>query len=102
MTRNEARPVALVTGAARRIGATIARTLHGAGYDLVLHCHASLHEAGMLRDELLAARPGSALVVSANLADDTAPKRLVDAALAQFGRLDALVNNASRFRPTPL
>ncbi len=96
------RPVALVTGAARRIGATIARTLHGAGYDLVLHCHASLHEAGMLRDELLAARPGSALVVSANLADDTAPTRLVDAALAQFGRLDALVNNASRFRPTPL
>ncbi|MFB9067708.1 pteridine reductase [Pseudofulvimonas gallinarii] len=96
------RPVALVTGAARRIGATIARTLHGAGYDLVLHCHASLHEGQALCDELLAARADSAIVASADLADDTAPTRLVEAAVDRFGRLDALVNNASRFRPTPL
>jgi pteridine reductase len=96
------RPVALVTGAARRIGAAIARTLHAAGYDLVLHHHTSQADALALRDELLAARGDSVVLVRADLADDAASAVLVQAALDGFGRLDALVNNASRFRPTPL
>src|SRR5690606_28322132 len=93
---------ALVTGAARRIGAAIARTLHAAGYDLVLHHHTSQADALALRDELLAARGDSVVLVRADLADDAASAVLVQAALDGFGRLDALVNNASRFRPTPL
>lgn len=96
------RPVVLVTGAARRIGAAIARCLHDAGYDLLLHYRGSQQAAQALRDELLAQRADSAVTVAVDLADDDAPQRLVDAALAHFGRLDALVNNASTFRPTPL
>jgi len=96
------RPVALVTGAAKRVGARIARRLHGAGYDLALHHRRSEAEMATLAGELEAARPGSVLVLQAELGDDGAPERLVQATLDRFGRLDALVNNASAFRPTPV
>lgn len=96
------RPVALITGAARRIGAAIARCLHAAGYDLALHYRGSAGAAQALRDELLAARGDSVSLLQADLADAQAPARLVQATIERFGRLDALVNNASTFRPTPL
>ena len=96
------RPVALVTGAAKRVGARIARRLHGAGYDLALHHRRSEAEMAALTGELEASRPGSVLVLQAELADDGAPEALVQATLDRFGRLDALVNNASAFRPTPV
>jgi pteridine reductase len=96
------RPVALVTGAGKRVGAVIARTLHAAGYDLVLHCRRSVAETGTLATELEHARTGSTLVLQAELADPHAPAMLVDATLAHFGRLDALINNASAFFPTPV
>lgn len=96
------RPVALVTGAARRIGATIARTLHAAGYDLALHCRHSRAEMEALAAELDQARPHGTLVLQADLADAGRLPALVDAAVARFGRLDGLVNNASTFQPTPL
>jgi len=96
------RPVALITGAGKRVGATIARTLHAAGYDLALHCRRSVAEAETLAGELEAARAGSTLVLQAELADVHALPALVDTTLARFGRLDALVNNASGFHPTPL
>ena len=102
LSSSSERPVVLVTGAARRIGAAIACALHDAGYDVLLHYRGSQQAAQALRDELLAQRAGSAVAVAADLADDDAPQLLVDAALAHFGRLDALVNNASTFRPTPL
>ena len=95
------RPVALVTGAARRLGAAIARRLHAAGDDLVLHCHASRAEAGALAAELEAARPGSTLVLQADLAQFDRLPELVAKAVGRFGRLDALVNNAAAFLPTP-
>jgi pteridine reductase len=94
--------VAIVTGAARRIGATIARALHGRGLDVVIHYRGSADEAEALRDELLALRRGSAALVRADLADDSAPERIRDAALEAFGRIDVLVNNASAFYPTPV
>ena len=47
----------LITGAARRIGAAIARGLHAAGANVVLHCHRSREEAESLADTLNAARP---------------------------------------------
>jgi pteridine reductase len=96
------RPVALVTGAARRLGAAIARRLHAAGHDLALHYRDSAADMQALASELDAARPGSVLSLQADLADTGALPGLVDAAVARFDRLDALVNNASAFSPTPL
>lgn len=96
------RPLALITGAARRIGATIARRLHAAGYDLALHYRSPGTELDTLLAELESARPGSTLALEANLTDLAATSALVPATLARFGRLDALVNNASSFYPTPL
>ena len=95
-------PVALVTGGARRIGAAIARRLHAAGYALVVHYRSGEADALALRAELEARRRDSVLLVPAELADPAAPAALVGAALAHFGRLDALVNNASAFYPTPI
>lgn len=97
-----AAPVALVTGAARRIGAAIARRLHADGYVLALHCHRSRGEADALAAELDAARPDSTCVLQADLADAAALPALVADTVARFGRLDALVNNAAAFAPTPL
>jgi len=96
------RPVALVTGGARRVGSVIARTLHDAGYDLALHCRHSVAEAEALAAELERRRADSTMVLQADLADPDAPAALVDTLLAQAGRLDALVNNASAFFPTPV
>ncbi|KLI97615.1 pteridine reductase [Luteimonas sp. FCS-9] len=96
------RPVALITGAARRLGAAIARHLHAHGHDVALHCHASRAEADALAAALEAERPGSAVVLQADLADADATAALVDATVARFGRLDALVNNAAAFAPAPL
>lgn len=102
MQMTHPRPVALVTGAARRVGAAIARRLHAAGYDIALHHRASAAEAAALASELNAARPDSVLLLQGELADDAVPARLVADGLARFGRLDALVNNASAFYPTPV
>ncbi len=102
MTTTGGRPVALVTGAARRVGATIARRLHAAGYDVALHCRRSRAELEALIGELEGVRAGSTLALQAELADVAQLPRLVDAAIARFGRLDGLVNNASAFYPTPL
>ena len=91
----------LITGAARRIGATIARTLHAAGANVVLHCHRSRAEAEFVAAELEARRPGSARIVQADLLDVDALPALAAAAAEAFGGLDALVNNASSFFATP-
>ena len=104
---SEARPagdrrVALVTGAARRIGAAVARALHADGYDLALQCRDSRAEAEARAAELERARAGSTLVLHADLAAFDRLAELVAATLGRFGRLDALVNNASAFFPTPV
>lgn len=92
--------VALVTGAARRIGAAIARRLHAAGANVVLHYRGADADAAQLEKDLNAARAGSALKLKGDLLAPVAPKALVDAALQRFARLDILVNNASAFYPT--
>lgn len=96
------RPVALITGAAKRVGAQIARSLHGAGYDLALHYRHSRGEMDALCAELNMARNGSARAIQAELADVEVMPRIVDDCIARFGRLDALVNNASAFYATPV
>ncbi|MGN2242908.1 pteridine reductase [Frateuria sp. GZRR33] len=102
MSPQHPRPVALVTGGARRVGASIARTLHAAGYDLALHYRHSADEAAALLAELEHARTGSTLALQADLAAVDGLPALVDQVLARFGQLDALVNNASAFFPTPV
>ncbi|HBK56847.1 MAG TPA: pteridine reductase [Xanthomonadales bacterium] len=95
-------PVALVTGSAKRVGATIARRLHRAGFDLALHYRRSAADMQALCAELNTARPGSACAFAADLAEPADVEALVPAVLAQFGRLDALVNNASGYYATPI
>lgn len=93
--------VALVTGGARRLGAAIVRALHAAGYAVAVHCRASGDEARALAAELEASRAGSSLVLEADLARFDALPELVAHTVGRFGRLDALVNNAAAFFPTP-
>ena len=93
---------ALVTGAAKRIGAAIARRLHAAGANVVLHYRGAEAEAAALEAELNAARAGSAAKVKADLLAPIAPRLLLGSALERFGRLDVLVNNASSFYPTAI
>jgi len=102
MKNERRRGAAIVTGAARRIGAAIAATLHARGLDVVIHCRNSRAEADRLAEELNDSRAESAIVVGTELSDDGAPDRIVGAAMRSFGRLDVLVNNASAFYPTPL
>lgn len=92
----------LVTGAARRIGAAIARSLHADGANVLLHCRASRTQADALATELNAHRTDSARVLVADLLDLDALPRLAEQAQAAWGRLDALVNNASSWLATPL
>jgi len=94
--------VALVTGAARRLGAAIARHLHGGGYHVVLHYRESQAQTQELVEELNHQRPGSASVVQACLDPQLDYQALVQKVLEMAGRLDLLVNNASEFFPTPL
>lgn len=94
--------VALVTGAARRIGAAIARRLHAEGYAIALHCHRSGDEAAALLSELESARADSTLLLQADLAAFDRLPELVASTIGRFGRLDALVNNAAAFFPTPI
>src|SRR5690606_20834901 len=94
-------PVALVTGGARRLGAAIVRRLHAAGYAVAVHCRASTAQARTLARELEQQRPGSCLVLEADLDRFDALPELVARTIGRFGRLDALVDNAAPFFPTP-
>ena len=93
---------ALITGAARRIGAEIARRLHAAGANVAIHYHASCADAAGLRDDLNAIRSGSAKTFQADLANVAELEPLVSRVAGWTGGLDVLVNNASSFYPTPL
>jgi len=93
---------ALVTGAARRVGATIARALHGAGANVLLHYRSSSDEAARVAAELNQARAGSAATAECDLLEVDQLQGLVAEAARAFGGLDILVNNASTFYPTPI
>lgn len=92
----------LVTGAAKRVGASIARVLHGAGARLALHYRQSCLEATALAAELNSVRADSAAAIRADLLNAADVERLIHRSIEHFGQLDALVNNASSFYPTPI
>ncbi len=95
-------PVVLITGAARRIGASIAQTLHHSGFNIVLHYRDSAADAEQLCAGLNRQRAGSAISVQADLLNTAALPALIDRSLQAWQRLDALINNASSFYPTPV
>jgi pteridine reductase len=92
----------LITGAAKRVGAEIARRVHAAGASVALHYRSAAGEARALAARLNEQRPRSAVVLQADLLDCPRLPALVRGVLDSFGRLDALVNNASSFFPTAL
>lgn len=98
----EIEQVALITGAARRLGACTARHLHQRGLNIVIHCRNSIEDALALKEELEAQRRDSVRILQADLDDCEAVRQLAADTLAQWQRLDVLVNNASSFYAKPL
>jgi pteridine reductase len=92
----------LITGAARRLGACVARKLHAAGAAVAVHHKRSVAEANELVAQFNALRAGSGLAIAADLTDVEQMPRLIETVLASYGRLDVLVNNASSFYPTAI
>ncbi|KTD17791.1 pteridine reductase [Legionella jordanis] len=97
LANKQALRVALVTGGGRRIGASIVKALHGAGFDVAIHCHHSLPQAKALAEQLNLRRAHSACVIQQNLHEADAAKQLIDKTISWKGRLDAIINNASMF-----
>ncbi|MBT8444026.1 MAG: pteridine reductase [Gammaproteobacteria bacterium] len=93
---------ALITGAGKRIGACVARTLHAAGANVAIHYRGSKGAALQVANELNGRRAGSAITIGADLLDIAGLPAVVDEVIGQTGRLDILVNNASSFYPTPV
>ena len=91
---------ALITGAARRVGAAIACALHRAGANVVLHYRSSSESAAALARELNGVRPGSAVLAECDLLQMSQLHTLAETSVRAFGGLDILVNNASTFYPT--
>lgn len=100
MKSNPNPPVALVTGAARRMGAAIATCLHEHGFRVVVHYYRSEKEALALVEKLNALRPDSAIAIAACLDFPDQLDELVEKTAAHWHRLDLLVNNASRYFAT--
>ncbi|MFT4888604.1 MAG: pteridine reductase [Pseudohongiellaceae bacterium] len=94
--------VVFITGAAKRIGATIARTFHRQGFKVIIHYHRSADEANTLIEELNGNQADSAAALQADLTDRDATLDMAKKVVNIFGRLDVLVNNASSFYPTRL
>lgn len=92
--------IALITGAARRVGADIARVLHRAGTNIALHYRSSANESMALCDELNRIRINSAACIQGDLAETGNLHALIEKAAEKWGGLDVLVNNASMFYPT--
>ncbi len=102
MSVKEKNPVVLITGSAHRIGACIARHLHQQDYRVIIHYQSSAEAAQKLVDEFNQLRADSADLLQANLSEPEEITSLSQQAIQCFGQLDLLVNNASRFFPTPI
>lgn len=94
--------VALITGASKRIGATIAKTLHDSDYNIIIHYGNSREQALELAATLNLQRNNSAICVQGDLLSVASITALADKAVSAWGGVDVLINNASSFYPTPL
>jgi pteridine reductase len=94
--------VVLITGGAKRVGAATCRRLHLAGANLMLHYRVSAGEARLLQAELNHQRKDSVALIQADLLDIAKLPAMVEQTVQSFGRLDALINNASSFFQTPV
>lgn len=94
-------PVALITGAAQRIGEQLARALHARNYNVAIHYRYSAASAERIAGELNAQRGDSACALPAAMEDMTAVQQLADQTLARWGHLHVLINNASSYHATP-
>lgn len=92
--------VALITGAAKRVGACIAKTLHRKKVRVVLHYRSSEQEVKNLADELNGIASNTAKILKADLLNMNDLNRVVPEAVEHWGRLDILINNASTFYQT--
>ena len=92
----------LITGGAKRIGATTSRYLHEKGFNIILHYNNSALEAGSISEELNKIRKNSCFAIQANFNSEASIKKLVEEVRNITESLDALVNNASSFYPTPI
>ena len=93
--------VVLITGAAKRVGATIARHCHHLGMRVAIHYRESAQAALSLCQTFNQQRANSALALAADLKDTPKLENLVAAVIKEWGQLDVLINNASSFYPVP-
>tara|TARA_Y100001970_G_scaffold284103_1_gene400760 strand:- start:2819 stop:3544 length:726 start_codon:yes stop_codon:yes gene_type:complete len=92
----------LITGAAKRIGKEMALSFFNKGWDIVIHYNSSKDDAEALANKMNSERSNSAMLVQANLDNASEVEKLVDQILSKNGSIDALINNASTFYPTPI
>ena len=92
----------LITGAAKRIGKEMSLSFFNKGWDIVIHYNGSKEEAEALADKMNSERSNSAMIAQANLDNAHEVTKLVDKTLSKNSRIDALINNASTFYPTPV
>ena len=92
--------VALITGGARRIGSYIAKTLHQSGYDIMIHYRHSEDDAHDLCTRLNVQRQNSCARIDGDLSNIHSYEKIINATIQTYGKLDALINNASTFYPT--
>lgn len=102
MANSKTNKVVIITGGAKRIGKAIALLLHQQQYDLVIHFHSSAQQAKQLAEQLNQTRANSCLLVQGELAQENNCQKIIAAASNHFGRVDAVINNASNFYPTPI
>jgi pteridine reductase len=94
--------VVLITGGAKRVGATICRELHSHGANLMIHYNTSKQEAKALQAELNLQRPDSVSIIQGDLLNMAIASSLVSETIKHFGQLDILINNASTYQPTEI
>ena len=102
METNLENKVVLITGGAKRVGASICRLLHAHGAKLMIHYRSSLNEARSLQSELNLKRPNSVAIIQGDLLNLTVLPSLVQETVQHFGKLDVLINNASSYYSTEL
>jgi pteridine reductase len=92
----------LITGAAKRIGKELALSFFNKGWDIVIHFNSSKEEAEAIAHKMNSERSNSAMLAQANLDNANEVEKLVKKILLKKGGIDALINNASTFYPTPI